>query len=116
MSMQDLAAPLAGVSKTDLAQVRGRHQVVGRLLAARENLRLYQERLLPGAKARLAAIEAGYKTSVADFRDLLDSERFLLEAKAMKIKAEKDVGVWTTHLEWAIGKDLYEQKKSNYQW
>ena len=70
---------------------------------ARRTLDLYRNELLPQAEARFSASEAGYRTGTVDFLDLLESERFLLEAKTMAIMAEGTLGMQAARLEWATG-------------
>lgn len=71
--------------------------------AARRKLRLYEADLLPQAELRFKASEAGYASGKADFMDLLESERFLLDARLMREMAEADVGMQWARLRQAAG-------------
>jgi outer membrane protein TolC len=77
-----------------------------KLLTARQTLDLYRHQLIPQAKARFEASEAGYRTGKVDFLDLLESERFLLNARVMAAMAEGNVGMQAARLERAIGTEL----------
>ncbi len=77
-----------------------------RLLTARQSLDLYRNQLIPQARARYEASEAGYRTGKVDFMDLLESQRFLLSARVMAAMAEGNVGIQAARLERAIGTDL----------
>jgi cobalt-zinc-cadmium efflux system outer membrane protein len=77
-----------------------------KLLTARRTLELYQTALIPQAQARFEASEAGYRTGKVDFLDLLESERFLLNARVMAAMAEGNLGVQAARLERAIGTEL----------
>ena len=74
-----------------------------KLLTARRSLDLYRTELIPQAQARFSASEAGYRTGKVDFMDLLESERFLLDARIMAAMAEGTVGMQAARLERAIG-------------
>lgn len=74
-----------------------------KLLTARRTLDLYRNELIPQAEARFVASEAGYRAGQADFMDLLESERFLLEARIMAAMAEGAVGMQAARLERAMG-------------
>ncbi len=73
---------------------------------ARQSLHLYQQALIPQAVERFNASEAGYRTGQVGFLDLLESERFLLNARAMTAMAEGNVGVQLARLEQAVGGSL----------
>ncbi len=77
-----------------------------KLETARRALDLYKTALIPQAEARFNASEAGYRTGKVDFLDLLESERFLLNARVMAAMAAGNVGVQQARLERAIGADL----------
>lgn len=77
-----------------------------KLLTARRSLDLYKTALVPQAEARFNASEAGYRTGKVDFLDLLESERFLLNARVMTVMAEGNVGMQLARLERAVGTDL----------
>src|SRR5258706_8237706 len=63
-----------------------------KLLTAERTLQLYQQQLIPQAKARYEASEAGYRTGKVDFLDLLESEQFLLNSRVMAPMAEGTLG------------------------
>lgn len=77
-----------------------------KLLTAQRALDLYKGSLIPQAEARFSASEAGYRTGTVDFLDLLESERFLLNARVMEATAEGNVGMQLARLERAVGTDL----------
>ncbi len=77
-----------------------------KLTIARRTLDLYQRELIPQAEARLAADEAGYQTGTVSFLDVLESERFLLNARLMTAMAEGNVGMQYARLERAVGREL----------
>ncbi len=77
-----------------------------KLQTARRTLELYQTELIPQAEARFGASEAGYRTGKVDFMDLLESERFLLDAKTMAAMTEGTVGMQSARLERAIGREF----------
>jgi len=77
-----------------------------KLLTARRTLDLYQRTLIPQAEARFTASEAGYRTGKVDFLDLLESERFLLNARVMAAMAAGNLGMQGARLERAVGTDL----------
>jgi outer membrane protein TolC len=74
-----------------------------KLQTARRTLSLYRNELIPQAEARFNASEAGYRTGQIDFMDLLESERFRLEARMMAAMAEGAVGMQSARLERAVG-------------
>ena len=74
-----------------------------KLLTAQRTLDLYRIELIPQAEARFTASEAGYRTGKVDFMDLLESERFLLNARIMAAMAEGSVGMQAARLERATG-------------
>jgi outer membrane protein TolC len=84
-----------------------------KLLTAQRTLALYRDALVPQAEARFEASEAGYRTGKVDFLDLLESERFLLNARVMIAMAEGNIGVQHARLERAVGTELtkLEEKK-----
>lgn len=75
-----------------------------KLLTAHRSLDLYKTELIPQSEARFSASEAGYRTGKVDFMDLLESERFLLNARVMAAMAEGTLGMQAARLERAIGK------------
>jgi outer membrane protein TolC len=74
-----------------------------KLLTARRTLDLYRTELIPQAEGSFQASEAGYRTGKVDFMDLLESERFLLNARVMAAMAEGQVGMQAARLERALG-------------
>lgn len=76
------------------------------LKSARQILNLYRDTLIPQAKARFASSEASYRTGLTSFLDLLESQRFLLNAQIMMSMAEANVGVQSARLERALGKGI----------
>ncbi|HNX52590.1 MAG TPA: TolC family protein [Pontiellaceae bacterium] len=82
-----------------------------KLQTARRTLELYRTELIPQAEARFSASEAGYRTGKTDFMDLLESERFLLNAKTMAAMMESTVGMQAARLERATGAALPAEGK-----
>ena len=82
-----------------------------KLLTAKRMLELYRTALIPQAEARLSASEAGYRTGKTGFLDLLESERFLLNARLMEAMAEGNLGGALARLERAVGTDLTKLEK-----
>jgi outer membrane protein TolC len=74
-----------------------------KLQTALRTLELYRTELIPQAEARFKASEAGYRAGKTDFMDLLESERFLLNAKTMTAMMESTVGMQAARLERAVG-------------
>ncbi|HUI07018.1 MAG TPA: TolC family protein [Verrucomicrobiae bacterium] len=103
-------AALEAVKKQTSFDVQDSHF---KLLTAQRTVDLYKGSLIPQAEARFSASEAGYRTGTVDFLDLLESERFLLDARVMEATAEGDVGMQLARLERAVGTDLtkVEEKK-----
>jgi outer membrane protein, heavy metal efflux system len=81
-----------------------------KLTTARQTLDLYRKQLIPQAEARMTADEAGYQTGTVSFLDLLESERFLLNARLMAAMAEGNVGMQRARLERAVGRELSKSK------
>lgn len=77
-----------------------------KLATARRTLDLYNRELIPQSEARLTADEAGYQTGTVNFLDVLESERFLLNARLMAAMAEGNVGIQLARLERAVGREL----------
>jgi cobalt-zinc-cadmium efflux system outer membrane protein len=73
-------AALDAVKKQTSFDVQDSHF---KLLTAQRTVDLYKGALVPQAEARFNASEAGYRTGTVDFLDLLESERFLLNARVM---------------------------------
>jgi outer membrane protein, heavy metal efflux system len=77
-----------------------------RLQAARQTLELYRKSLIPQAEASFKAAEAAYRTGKGGFLDLLESKRFLLNARLMCAMAESNAGIQFARLERAVGADM----------
>jgi len=77
-----------------------------KLQTAQRTLDLYKSALIPQAEARFQASEAAYRTGSGGFLDLLESQRFLLNARIMATTAEGNVGMQLGRLERAVGMDL----------
>ncbi len=75
-------------------------------IAALRTVDLYRTALIPQAEARMAASEAGYRTGQVGFLELLESERFLLDARVMAAMADGELGASLARLERAVGTDL----------
>lgn len=82
-----------------------------KLQTAQRTLELYRKELIPQAEARFNASDAGYRTGKTDFMDLLESERFLLNAKTMAAMMESTVGMQAARLERAAGTALPAEGK-----
>ena len=82
-----------------------------KLQTARRTMELYRTELIPQAEARFNASEAGYRTGKTDFMDLLESERFMLNAKTMSAMMESTVGMQAARLERAAGTALLAEGK-----
>jgi outer membrane protein TolC len=74
-----------------------------KLQTAFRTLELYRTQLIPQAEARFSASESGYRSGKLDFMDLLESERFLLNARIMAAMTEGTVGMEAVKLERAVG-------------
>ena len=109
-TIESSQAALEAVEKQTSFDVQDSHF---KLLTAQRTVELYRAALIPQAEARFSASEAGYRTGLVDFLDLLESERFLLTARVMEATAEGDVGMQLARLERAVGTDLTkaEEKK-----
>jgi outer membrane protein, heavy metal efflux system len=103
-------AALETVQKQTAFDVKDSHF---KLLTANKTIDLYRNTLVPQAEMRFKASDAAYRTGKADFMDLLESERFLLNAKVMLAMAEGDLGMNLARLERAIGTDLKVSPKQS---
>lgn len=74
-----------------------------KLKTAQRTLELYRTELIPQAEARFSASEAGYRNGKTDFIDMLESQRFLLNAKMMAVMMESAAGMQAAKLERAAG-------------
>jgi outer membrane protein, heavy metal efflux system len=72
-------------------------------LTAKRTVDLYKNSLIPQAEARFKASEAAYRTGQVSFLELLESERFLLNARVMEAMAEGNLGIQLARQERAIG-------------
>jgi outer membrane protein TolC len=81
-----------------------------KLLSAGRTLDLYTTELIPQAQARFSSSEAGYRSGKVDFMELLESQRFLLNARIMAVMAEGSVGMQASRLERALGTTMDELK------
>ena len=72
-------------------------------VTARRMVDLYRNSLIPQAEARFKASEAAYRTSQVSFLELLESERFLLNARVMEAMAEGNLGIQLALQERATG-------------
>jgi len=81
-----------------------------KLKTARRTLDLYKTALIPQAETRFKASEAGYRTGRVDFLDLLESQRFLLNARVMAAMAEGNLGMQWARFERAVGTNLENKK------
>ena len=77
-----------------------------KLLTSKRTLDLYRTELIPQAQMRFNASETGYQTGKVDFMDLLESQRFLLNARIMALMAEGNMGMQFARLERAVGQEL----------
>ena len=78
---------------------------------ARQTVHLYQDTLIPQARNRYEASEAGYRAGNVDFMDLLESERFLLETRIMAVMAAGEAGMQAARLDRALGAGNDENSK-----
>jgi outer membrane protein TolC len=74
--------------------------------SARAALDLYRNKLIPQAQSRFDASEASYRGGTVSFLDLLESQRFLLNARVMASMAEANLGMQLARLERALGTNL----------
>ena len=81
-----------------------------KLRAAQRSLDLYEQTLIPQAESRFKSSDASYRTGKGDFMDLLESERFLLNARTMAAMAEGNLGMQQARLERTAGTNLEEKK------
>jgi outer membrane protein TolC len=93
----------AGVEAARRQTVYDVQDIYYKLTTAQRTLELYRQALLPQADARFAASEAGYRAGKADFLDLLESERFLLEIRVMAAMSAGNLGMQWARLERAVG-------------
>lgn len=96
-------AALDAVQKQVAFDVKDAHV---RLLTTIQLLDIYRNTLVPQAEMRFKASQAGYSSGKSDFMELLESERFLLNARVMMAMTEGRVGMEFARLERAIGAEL----------
>ena len=104
----------AGQAAVEAAQREAQYDVRDswfKLRTAEQTLDLYEKELIPQAELRFQAGEAGYRAGRVDFMDLLESERFLLNARVMRAMAEGDVGMQGARLERAIGSGVTDERE-----
>ncbi len=70
---------------------------------AKRTVALYKNSLIPQAEARFKASEAAYRAGQVNFLELLESERFLLNARVMEAMAEGNLGIQMARQERAVG-------------
>lgn len=75
-----------------------------RLIEARDVVRLYQERLLPAARAQIEAATIGYETGTTGFQALIDSERTVRAAEIEHQEAIATLGQRRAELDYAVGR------------
>ena len=101
--MESSAAVLTAVrQQTAFEAADARYKIT----AAQRTLALYEKTLIPQAETRLKASDAAYRTGKGDFMDLLETERFLLNARTMAALAEGNLGVQLARLERAASGEL----------
>lgn len=81
------------------------------LRTCEELLNVYENALIPQAEESLKASQAGYETGKADFLDLIDSERILLNFKIAYYKAISEYEKSIADLERAVGLDVKKIRK-----
>ncbi len=69
-------------------------------------MELYRTTVLPQAEQTLEAAQAGYRTDRADFLDLIDAERTLLDYQLEYIRALVRLEQQRAALEHVIGQSL----------
>ena len=97
------ASAQAGREAAQRQSARDVQDALFRMTTARRSLDLYRRELIPQADARFKASEAGYQAGKVDFMDLLESERFSLNARVMAAMSEGDLGMASARLERATG-------------
>jgi outer membrane protein TolC len=73
---------------------------------ASRKINLYRDTLVPTAKESLKATEAAYRTGTANFVDLVDGERMLLEFRLMQERALTDHAARLAELEMLVGREM----------
>jgi outer membrane protein TolC len=77
-----------------------------RLQVLEDQLKLYEEVLIPQAEEALNSSESAYETAQLGILELLDSERFLLRSRLMRARYSADYLVALTDLERALGRQF----------
>ncbi len=110
----------AGVRRSrylELAAVKARADRADRLAAdvsaaafrardARAKIDLYRRLLVPRATESLKAVTAAFSAGKADFRDLIDAQRVLLEFRLIQARARADYAQHVAALEALVGRQL----------
>jgi len=73
---------------------------------AERKIDLYRDTLIPKAEQSLGAMQESYSAEKADFLDLIDAERILLEFKLARDRALADRETRRAEIEMLIGKEL----------
>lgn len=76
------------------------------LQTCKELLNLYENALIPQAEESLKASQSGYETGKADFLDLIDSERVLLNFKIAYYRSVSNYEKYIATLERAVGTNV----------
>ena len=76
------------------------------LKTCKDLLNLYENALIPQAEESLKASQAGYETGKADFLDLIDAERVLLNFKIAYYRSVTNYGKYIADLERAVGTNM----------
>jgi outer membrane protein TolC len=73
---------------------------------AHRKINLYRDTLIPKAKESLQATEAAFRTGSANFVDLVDGQRMLLEFQLMDERALVDHAEHLAQIEMLVGREL----------
>lgn len=76
---------------------------------AARKLALYRDTLIPQAKQSLDTAEDAYSTGKADFLNLIDSERLLLEFQLEQERARADLEIGKARIEMLTGREWAEE-------
>jgi outer membrane protein TolC len=80
-------------------------EALARVEQAEATARLYESRLIPTARERVAAAQIGYETAGNDIDALIDAERELRSVELAYHRILAEVDRRRAELEWAIGRD-----------
>jgi outer membrane protein TolC len=80
-------------------------EALARFEQAEATARLYEGRLLPTARERVAAAQIGYESDANDIDALIDAERELRSVELAYHSTLAEVDRRRAELEWAIGRD-----------